>query len=122
MSSVQPVAAASFAASRRPDTSAGKAAAVPAKPSAEAGRIPVAFTTPRAGQVEDTPPIPPMLDIKNIKRANAYADPFGMPVDPTKDIAAEGAASLYARYDKEASQVIERICKAEFKLLLDVKV
>jgi hypothetical protein len=43
-------------------------------------------------------------------------------VDPSKDISLEGAAGLYARYDKEAVQVIERICGASFKLLLDMKV
>ncbi len=84
--------------------------------------IPPAFTIPRIDQADRTPAIPEALDIKNIRRANPYADAFGMAVDPSKDISLEGAAGLFARYDKEASQVIERICGASFKLLLDMKV
>ena len=84
--------------------------------------IPPAFHIPRIDEVNDKPAIPPSLDIKNIRRANPYADAFGMPVDPTKDIAAEGVASLFARYDKEVSNVLERIMRAKFKVLLDMKV
>ena len=50
-----------------------------------------------------------------------YADAFGMAVDPTKDVSTEGAATLFARYEKQVSNVIDRIMKAKFKALLDVK-
>ena len=44
-----------------------------------------------------------------------------MAVDPTKDVSTEGAATLFARYEKQVSNVIDRIMKAKFKALLDVK-
>lgn len=132
MSGVQSIAASSLvslaAATRRADTSVRTAvngstveqtAAAPADANAH---IPSAFKIPRIDQVNDTPAIPPGLDMRNIKRANPYADAFGMAVDPTKDIAAEGAAGLFARYDKQVSNVIDRIMKADYSALLDIKV
>jgi hypothetical protein len=122
MSSVQPIAAASFAASmRRPDTSVRKTdGAAQAAPADAAARSPAAFTTPPADQANNTSAIPEALDIKNIRRANNYADAFGMPVDPTTDIAAEHAASFFARYGKQVGNMMDRIYGAEFKLI-DVK-
>lgn len=108
MISVQTIAGTSFAA-------------VAPRPDAEL-RAPAAFTTPRIDQADTSPPIPEMLDIKNIRRANAYADAFGMAVDPSKDIALEGAPGLFARYADQVGNVIDRIYGAEFKALLDVKV
>jgi hypothetical protein len=117
MSSVSSIAAASPAASaRRLDVSYRDARG------GEDASIPVAFTTPRIDRPDRTPSIPEALDIKNIKRANAYADPFGMPVDPTKDIANEGAANLFRRYADEVGNVLDRIYGAKFTALLDVKV
>jgi hypothetical protein len=95
-----------------------KAQAAPAEGNAS---IPSAFTIPRIDAVDKTPAVPPGLDIKNIKRAHNYADAFGMAVDPTKDVSTEGAATLFARYEKQVSNVIDRIMKAKFKALLDVK-
>lgn len=131
MSNVPSIAISSLAslaaATRRADTSVRTAvngstveqtASTPADANAH---IPSAFKIPRIDQVDDTPAVPPGLDVKNIKRAHAYADAFGMAVDPTKDIASEGAASLFARYDKQVSKVIDRIMKAKFTALLDVK-
>jgi len=132
MNSVQSIAASGLAslaaATRRVDTSVRTAvngstveqtAAAPADTNTH---IPSAFKIPRIDQVDDTPAIPPGLDMRNIKRANPYADAFGMAVDPTKDIAAEGAAGLFARYDKQVSNVIDRIMKADYSALLDIKV
>ena len=132
MNSVQSIAASGLAslaaATRRVDTSVRTAvngstveqtAAAPADANAH---IPSAFKIPRIDQVDDTPAIPPGLDMRNIKRANPYADAFGMAVDPTKDIGSEGAASLFARYDKQVSNVIDRIMKADYSALLDIKV
>src|SRR5437868_7122815 len=108
MSSVQSIAASGLAslaaATRRIDTSVrtavnGSTVEQIAAPPADANaHIPSAFKIPRIDQVDDTPAIPPGLDLRNIKRANPYADAFGMAVDPTKDIGAEGAAGLFARY------------------------
>ena len=131
MSSVQSVAVSSFAslaaATRRVDTSFrtavnGSTVEQTAAPADTNTHIPSAFKIPRIDQVDDTPAIPPGLDLRNIKRANPYADAFGMAVDPTTDIGSEGAASLFARYDKQVSNVIDRIMKAKFTALLDVKV
>ena len=123
MSSVSAIAAGSVAATGRLDALVRAANSAEAAARAEEEPvIPPAFHIPRIDEFNDKPAIPPSLDIKNIRRANAYADAFGMPVDPTKDIAAEGAASLFARYDKEVSNVIARIMRAKFKVLLDMKV
>ncbi len=128
MSSVQSIAVSSLVAPamRRLDVSArtavnGTTVEQPASTDANA-HIPSAFKIPRIDQVDDAPAIPPGLDIKNIKRAHAYADAFGMAVDPTKDVATEGAATLFARYEKQVSNVIDRIMKAKYTALLDVKV
>ena len=125
MSSVQSIAVASLAAFTAPRDAfvrnAESAPTEPARADAEL-RIPVAFTTPRADRADHTPAIPEALDIKNIQRANPYADAFGMAVDPTKDIALEGAPGLFARYADQVGKVIDRIYGAEFKALLDVKV
>ena len=123
MSSVSAIAAGSLAATGRLDALVRQANSAEAAARADADAlIPPAFHIPRIDEVNDKPAIPPSLDIKNIRRANPYADAFGMPVDPTKDIAAEGVASLFARYDKEVSNVIARIYRAKFKVLLDMKV
>ncbi len=45
-----------------------------------------------------------------------------MAVDPSKDIALEGAPGLFARYADQVGNVIDRIYGAEFKALLDIKV
>jgi hypothetical protein len=124
MSSVSAIAAGSLAATGRLDAlvrEANSAAQEAARAGAEPA-VPPAFHIPRIDAFNDKPAVPASLDIKNIRRANAYADAFGMPVDPTKDIAAEGAASLFARYDKQVSNVLERIIRAKFKVLLDMKV
>jgi hypothetical protein len=84
--------------------------------------IPAAFTIPRIDQTDHAPAIPEALDIKNIRRANPYADAFGMAVDPSKDISLEGAPGLFARYADQVGNVIDRIYGAEFKALLDIKV
>jgi hypothetical protein len=113
MSSVSSIAAASPAASaRRFDVSYRDARG------GEDASIPVAFTTPRIDRPDRTPSIPEALDIKNIRRANA----FGMPVDPTKDVANEGAANLFRRYADEVGNVLDRIYGAKFTALLDVRV
>jgi hypothetical protein len=128
MNSLQSIPVSSLAATTRPlDTSVRTAVngstVEQTAPVADANaNIPSAFKIPRIDQVDDTPAIPPGLDLKNIKRAHAYADAFGMAVDPTKDVATEGVASLFARYDKQVSNVIDRIMKAKFTALLDVKV
>lgn len=75
-----------------------------------------------APAADRTPAIPEALDIKSIRRANPYADAFGMAVDPSKDIALEGAPGLFARYADQVGNVIDRIYGAEFKALLDIKV
>jgi hypothetical protein len=123
MSSVQPIAAAGpAAAARRADTSIRRADGAAQAAGADADtRAAATVTAPRAGQAERTSAVPESLDIKNIRRANNYADAFGMPVDPTKDISAEGAASFFNRYGKQVGQVIDRLYGAEFKLI-DVKV
>ena len=68
-----------------------------------------------------TPAISEALDIKNIRRANPYAEPSAWRSIPPRTLRLEGAAGLVARYDKEAAQVIERICGASFKLLLRMR-
>ncbi len=125
MSSVTSTAFSSLiAATRRLETPAPKVSDVePAAPVQPANpNIPVAFKIPRIDKLDDRPAVPPGLDMSKFKRANPYADAFGMAVDPTKDIGAEGAAGLFARYDKQVSNVIDRIMKAKFTALLDVKV
>ena len=122
MSSVSSIAAGTLSATGRLDALVRRAGAEPAARADANALIPSAFHIPRIYELNDMPAIPPSLDIKNIRRANPYADAFGMPVDPTKDIAAEAAASLFARYDKQVSNVIDRIIKADFKILLDMKV
>jgi hypothetical protein len=124
MSSVQPIAGAGLTAftARRPDTStrtagdAARAASTDANARSSAG-----FATARVDPAKQTPAVPEALDIKNIRRANNYADAFGMPVDPSQDIGAEQAASFFARYGKAVDQVIDRLYGAEFKAI-DVKV
>jgi hypothetical protein len=110
MSSVSPIAAGMPAATGRLEALARRA-----EPAARTGADALA-------EFSDKPAVPASLDIKNIRRANNYADAFGMAVDPTQDIGAEAPAAFFNRYAELAGQAIDRIVKADFKALLDMKV